>query len=83
MDEESIAVVGRFFWALNGLKDRGIIRGKATFAKKYAINRRHMWLLEREPWRGIFKPSWLTWIVRDYGVSAEWLLTGHGEIFGA
>ena len=36
--------------------------------------------LEKDMTRDIFQPAWLTYIVEEYNISAEWLLTGRGEI---
>lgn len=36
--------------------------------------------LEKDMSRDIFQPAWLTYLVKDFGVSSEWLLTGKGEI---
>jgi hypothetical protein len=30
---------------------------------------------------GSFNPAWLTFLVRDHGVSPRWLLTGEGEFY--
>ena len=77
--EESQAVVRRFFQALYLLKDKKIIRGKQTFTRKYEINRWNFNTLEKQPERDMFLAAWLTYLVRDWGVSARWLLTGEGE----
>lgn len=78
--EDSQKVVSRFFEALYHLKNQRIIRGKKTFTEKYGINRWNMNTLEKDMSRDIFQPAWLTYLVNDFGVSAEWLLTGQGDI---
>ncbi|EJX04470.1 hypothetical protein EVA_07420 [gut metagenome] len=78
---ESVVIVKRFFEALEKLKTCGVIRGKKTFTSRYDINRRNFCTLEKEPERDIFQPCWLYYLVRDYKVSPEWLLTGEGSFF--
>ena len=72
---ESEVIVQRFFSTLKEMKHRGYIRGKQTFTTRYGINRWNLNTLEKEPHRDIFQPAWLEYLVRDYGVSAHWLLT--------
>lgn len=78
--EDSQVIVKRFFQALQYLKQEKIIRGKQTFTRDNGINRWNMNTLEKDPSRDIFQPAWLTYLVKDYGVSATWLLTGQGDI---
>lgn len=78
---ESQAVIRRFFEALYALKARKDIRGKQTFTNQYNINRWNLNSLEKDMSRDIFQVAWLTYLVRDYGVSAQWLLTGRGDMF--
>lgn len=77
---DSQKVVKRFFQALYHLKSKHVIRGKKTFTEKFEINRWNMNTLEKDLTRDIFQPAWLTYLVEEYNVSAEWLLTGRGEI---
>jgi hypothetical protein len=79
--EESQKVVERFFEALYAMKQQKIIKGKIVFVRRYGINNRNFWLLEQDKSRDIFQIAWLTNLVNDYGVSAEWLLTGKGKMF--
>lgn len=77
---DSQQIVQRFFEALYYLKAQKTIRGKQTFTRRYGINRWNLNTLEKDPERDMFQPAWLTYLVRDYGISATWLLTGAGDI---
>lgn len=78
---DSQEIVKRFFEALYRLKTDRKIRGKQTFTNRYGINRWNMLTLEKEPERDIFQTAWLGYLVRDYGVSPMWLLTGKGDFY--
>lgn len=78
---DSQQVTRRFFEALYALKAQKVIRGKQTFTNRYGINRWNMNTQEKEPSRDIFQAAWLTYLVRDYGISPRWLLTGEGDMF--
>lgn len=78
---DSQKIVGRFFAALQRLKDEKRIRGKQTFTRAHNINRWNMLTLEKDYSRDIFQAAWLAYLVEDYGVSALWLLTGQGDFY--
>jgi hypothetical protein len=80
-NEEGKKIVERFFEALYDLKARKVIRGKQTFTRRYGINNRNFWLLEQDKSRDILQLAWVAHLVTDYGVSAEWLLTGKGDMY--
>ncbi|MEL7586605.1 MAG: hypothetical protein AAGU19_07800 [Prolixibacteraceae bacterium] len=79
--QDSQAIVKRFFQAIQVLKDLGRIRGRKTFTDRYNINRRNLYTLEDNPESDIFQVAWLFYLVRDFGFSSRWLLTGRGEMF--
>jgi len=78
---DSQRIIKRFFEALQRLKADRKIRGKQTFTREHEINRWNMNSLEKDPSRDIFQTAWLTYLVEDYNVSAQWLLTGHGNFY--
>lgn len=80
--EEQNNIVGRFFEALEWLKETKQIRGVATFTKRYRINRGSLNRLRHNPGTNDFKAYWLTYLVVDYHINPKWLLTGEGEING-
>lgn len=81
--KDSQKVIRRFFEALAYLKGQKVIRGKKTFTDKFGVNRWNLNTLEKDMSRDIFQTSWLTYLVDEYDVSAEWLLTGRGDILSA
>lgn len=74
-------VVGRFFEALDALKDRKDIRGIQTYCTKYNINKRNLYTQRHKPEIQIMHFDWLVPMVTEYGVSSLWLLTGLGKMF--
>lgn len=66
-------IVNRFFTALQYLIDSREIRGIQTFTSRYNINRRNFNKLQKDTDRKIFRAYWLTFLVKDYGISAHWL----------
>lgn len=78
---EAKYIVERFFKVIEYLKASKEIRGLKTFCDLYDINRRNLMYCENNPESGMFKLTWLAILIKDYNVSAEWLMTGKGEMF--
>lgn len=81
MNEPQICldITKRFFEALDAIKEQKRMRGMQTFTNKYGENYRNFYNLRKAGAR--IKQEWLTYLVRDYYVSAKWLLTGEGNMF--
>lgn len=78
-----VEMVVRFFDALDRLKTDGCIGGLKTITDRYGLNRWNIISLREKPaeYYGRFRPSWVQFLVRDYHVSAYWLLLGSGEFY--
>ena len=78
---ETKQVIMRFYTALDTLKAMGKIRGINTYCTAYNIDRRNLYAQRKDLERSWFQVSWLCPMVKDFGVSARWLLTGYGGMF--
>lgn len=77
--QECLDITQRFYLALELIKEQKRIRGLKTFSEKYGIN---YWSFKsRSKHRIRINQEWLTFLVRDYDVSASWLLIGEGQVF--
>lgn len=77
---DSVAINKRFFLVIDELVKRRQMRGKNTFATRYGLNKGNFYQLRKNPDKA-FELAYLNWLVKDYGVSSQWLLTGEGEMF--
>ena len=82
VSETELAIAERFFFALEELKKRKVIRGLKTFSERHGLNQGN--LIEH---KNKHKTDWslrtehLAFLAQDYGVSCEWLLLGNGDMF--
>lgn len=81
ISKEGVEITNRFFEAVDALRSREAIRGLQTFTRKYNLNYWNMTTLKNAPDAHVLKPECLCYLACDYGVSAEWLLTGKGCMF--
>lgn len=78
---DGVAITKRFFLAIDVLITQKKIRGLNTFTTMYGINYWNLCTLRNDPSIRVLKPEFLAYLVRDFGISAEWLLTGVGSMF--
>lgn len=74
-------IMQRFYDALDAIIAMKKIRGVNTYCRLNEIDRRNFLAQKKDLDRGWFQVSWLQPMVREYGVSAKWLLTGFGKMF--
>jgi hypothetical protein len=80
ISNEAIQINERFFYALDTLKHNGEISGIYGFAQKYNVVLGNLYTIKSQK-KGAVKAEYLTYLVRDFGISAQWLLTGEGGMF--
>ena len=71
----------KFYSALDAIIAMKKIRGVNTYCRLNNIDRRNFIAQRKDLERGWFQLSWLYPMVKEYGVSAKWLLTGFGRMF--
>ena len=74
-------IMQRFYDALDAIIAMKKIRGVNTYCRLNEIDRRNFLAQKKDLDRGWFQVSWFQPMVREYGVSARWLLTGFGKMF--
>ena len=70
----------RFFEALDVLKSRRELGGIHGFASKYGVATSNLYTIKTKE-QGAIKVEFLMYLVRDFNLSAQWLLTGEGNMF--
>ena len=81
ISQVGIDINKRFFLALDTLKHDKKIRGIQSFTKEFGINRWNLITVKKESTSRFVKTEWLNYLVSHYNISAEWLLTGRGNLY--
>lgn len=79
--DDTIAIISRFFAAVDALVAMKKIKGKASYCRIADINRLNFDSQSKDYTKGYFQVSWLIPMVRDYNISSDWILLGKGEMF--
>ena len=81
INDTELAIADRFFFAIEELSRRKVIRGLQTFTRRFDINYGNMNTLKNHRDRWALKTEYLAFLAQAYGVSCEWLLLGNGDMF--
>lgn len=79
----TLATMDRFFHALQAVIDNGLVKNASQYCKLAGIETSHYYNQRADRGRGYFEVSWMLPLVLDFGISANWLLTGKGTMFVA
>lgn len=80
-NRDSSEIVGRFFLAIETLKRDRVLGGLTPFCARYGVDKRNLYKLKEDTTRDIFQVAWLLYLVRDFGVNSDWLITGTGDFY--
>ena len=85
---KAVQIQTRFFEALDMLIQSGKIRGLGTFCTEYGLHRpkysnikNHITAPEEGTGYKFIDVDAIAYLVDDYGISADWLITGRGGMF--
>lgn len=74
-------ITKRFFMCIEVLSANRVIRGLKTFTRKYDINYGNMNTLKNNPKNRVLKPDYIAYLCKEYGINANWILLGEGDMF--
>lgn len=74
-------VQARFYQALDNLIETKKIRGIQTYCRLYGIDKRNLYTQRKRTDLTIMHFDWLLPMVKEYGISSYWLLTGIGDMY--
>lgn len=80
VSKEGTEINERFFQALQKLKEDKRI-SLLKFTKAHEINYWNITTVKNKPYNSTLKPEWIYYLVMDYGVSADWIITGRGDFY--
>ena len=80
ISDVTLQINERFFAAVASLKKQRLLGGLKGFSERYNVVLGNLYTIKTRK-RGAVKAEYLHFLVVDYGLSAEWLLTGKGGMF--
>ena len=80
ISQTTLEINDRFFQAVDALKRKRLIGGLKEFASLYNANLGNLYTMKGQR-SGAVKAEYLAFLVRDYGISSDWLLLGRGDMF--
>lgn len=79
--EGTLAIMERFYQAMDACKAEKLI-SISDYCKDNGIEKPHYYMQRKDRNRGFFEVGWMLPLVEKYHISAYWLMTGKGQMFG-
>lgn len=79
--EGTLAIMDRFFRAMDACKQQKIIHTVKGYCDDNGIYTHHYYLQRKDRNRGFFEVGWMLPLIEQCHVSAYWLMTGKGQMF--
>lgn len=79
--EDSIAIISRFFTAVDVLGATGKLKEKEGYSRKQGINPANFRAQKMDDNKGHFQVGWLVPLSKDFHIPSEGLMPGYGEMF--
>lgn len=80
-NQDTLDVMQRFYDALEACKQSSVITTVSDYCERHGIAPDALYRQRKHRERGLFEIGWAVPLIRNYGVSARWLLTGVGSMF--
>lgn len=77
---QSQEIVARFYEAVQYLVNNGELRSLRDFTERYDILYSNFHKAMTDHSRQVFQIAWLTPLIADFSISANWLMTGSGSM---
>jgi len=73
--KDTLAIMERFYQALDLCKANKLIKSITAFCNDNNIDKRHFYAQRKDLNKGFFEVSWLIPLVKECGISSLWLLS--------
>lgn len=79
---DTLAVMERYFTAIEACIKAKRLKNLKAYCADTGIETNHFYIQRKDRTRGYFEVGWITPLIQHCGISARWMLTGDGVMFG-
>lgn len=81
--QQTIDTISRFYEVFDDLLLSKKIKSINSFCDQYQIDKRNLYAQREDLNRGYFEVFWISVLIKNYKVSAKYLLFGKGKMYSA
>lgn len=78
---DTFAIMDRYFIAVEACVKAKLLKNLTAYCADTGIEKNHFYIQRKDRTRGYFEVGWVAPLIRDCGISANWILTGNGTMF--